>query len=251
MIEIFSFSYDITQVWVIMLVAFLVGMSKTGIHGTSMLSVPVMAIYFGGQSSSGIILPMLIIADIFGVIYYHRHAEWSYLKKLFPWAAVGIILGTWVGTYINDSIFRAFMAVIIVLSVMVMIWMERTNREKIPKHPAFAASMGIAGGFTSMIGNLAGTVMAVYFLSMKLNKNSFIGTTAWFFFVINVFKVPFHVFVWHTIHWDGFVLNLLTIPAILLGAYVGITVVKQLTDKTFRWFIIAITLLASVIMLLK
>lgn len=225
-------------------------MSKTGIQGTGMLSVPLMALAFGGQSSSGIILPMLIMADIFGVWYYHRHADWDSLKKLFPWAALGIVLGTLVGSFINDEQFRLIMAVVIILSVIVMIGLEYKS-VKIPQHPVFVSSTGIAGGFTSMIGNLAGTVMSVYFLSMKMPKNSFIGTTAWFFLVINVFKVPFHLFVWHTITFNGFLLNIITLPAIIAGAFLGIKIVKQLSDKNYRWFLIAVTLLASVMMLFK
>jgi uncharacterized membrane protein YfcA len=101
-----------------------------------------------------------------------------------------------------------------------------------------------------MVGNLAGTVMAVYFLSMRLPKNSDIGTTAWFFAVLNIFKVPFHLFVWHTIKVETVLLDLLFLPMILLGAYLGIVIVRNLSEKTYRWFVIATTLLAALVMLL-
>jgi uncharacterized protein len=103
----------------------------------------------------------------------------------------------------------------------------------------------------SMVGNLAGSVMAIYFLSMRLPKNTFIGTTAWFFMVMNWFKVPFHVFSWHTITWNTVLLDLITLPAIALGAYIGIAIVKRLKDTTYRWFIMAMTVLAAVLMVLR
>ena len=111
--------------------------------------------------------------------------------------------------------------------------------------------MGVAGGFTSMVGNLAGSVMAIYFLSMRLPKNAYIGTTAWFFMVINWFKIPFHVFAWKTITIDTFYLSLATLPAIILGAYLGIGLVKIIPEKVYRWFIIGMTLLAAIMMLIR
>ncbi len=250
MISLFSFHFSVVQLLLFLMVAIFIGMSKTGVHGTGMISVPLLATVFGGQLSSGIMLPMLCLADTLGVWYYHRHASWIHLRKLFPWAAAGTLLGTLVGGSIDDHAFKMIMAVIIFISVGIMIWMERGNKENIPDYLWFAALCGIAGGFTSMIGNLAGTVMAIYFLSMRFPKNSFIGTTAWFFMVINWFKIPFHVWIWKTITWDSFLLDLTMLPLIVLGAFLGVWIVKRLSDFTYRWFIIAMTMTAALLMLL-
>ncbi|MXV16314.1 sulfite exporter TauE/SafE family protein [Hufsiella ginkgonis] len=249
MITLFSFTLTYTDIAVILLVALLTGMSKTGVHGAGMITAPLMASVFGGQQSSGIVLPLLIFADIFGIAYYHRHAAWQYLRILFPWAALGVALGTFVGARIDDQLFKMIMAVTIISSISIMTWLERVKREKIPDNRLFAGGMGLAGGFTSMVGNLAGSVMAVYLLSMRLPKNVYIGTTAWFFAFINLFKVPFHVFAWHTIRWNTVMLDLLTIPVILLGAWLGIVIVKSLSEKVYRWFIIGMTVVAAVMML--
>jgi uncharacterized protein len=247
---LFSFNFSNGDLLVFFLVAILVGMSKTGVHGAGMISVPLLASVFGGQLSSGIMLPILCLADILGVWYYHRHTSWYHLKKLFPWAVVGTLLGTWIGGSIDDEVFKMIMAVIIVFSVVVMIWLERGHKEDIPNFFWFAALTGIADGFTSMVGNLAGSVMAIYLLSMRLPKNEFIGTSAWFFMVINWFKIPFHVIAWKTITWDTFLLDLTTIPMIALGAWLGILIVKNLSERTYRWFIIAMTLMAAGFMLM-
>lgn len=249
MLNLFSFHLTYLEIGIILSVALLTGMSKTGVHGAGMLSVPLLAVVFGGQISSGVLLPMLIIADVFGVWYYHRHASWQHLKILFPWAAVGVVLGTVLGKYIDDSIFKVIMASTIVVSVVIMIWLERLSPDRIPKQKSFAIATGVAGGFTSMVGNLAGSVMSVYLLSVRLPKNAFIGTTAWFFLVVNWFKVPFHVFSWKTISWNTVLLDLLTLPVILLGAWLGILLVRQLSDTLYRWFIIGMTLIAAIAML--
>jgi uncharacterized membrane protein YfcA len=232
------------------MVALLTGMSKTGVHGAGMLSAPLLALVFGGHNSSGIILPMLIIADVFAVWYYHRHASWSHLKLLFPWAALGILAGTLVGAYIDDKTFKAIMATTIFISIPLMIWLKQGEKNAIPKAGWFSVSTGIAGGFTSMVGNLAGSVMAVYLLAARLPKNGYIGTTAWFFLVINWVKVPFHVFSWHTITLNTALLCLTTLPIILLGAVMGIFIIKRIKEEYYRWFIISMTIVAAIFMLL-
>lgn len=233
-----------------LLVAVFIGMAKTGIHGAGMMAVPLLALVFGGQLSSGILLPILCIADVIGVWYYHRHASWYHLRKLFPWAALGTVLGTIVGSTIDDHTFRLIMAGIIFASIVIMIWLERGQRVDIPDNKWFASVTGVAGGFTSMVGNLATSVVAIYFLTMRLPKNAFIGTAAWFFMVINWFKVPFHVFSWKTITWNTLLLDLATLPFIGLGAFLGIAIVKKIKDRAYRWFIIAMTAVAAIFMTL-
>lgn len=251
MITLFSFDLSYSSVAIILVVALLIGMAKTGVHGAGMMSVPILANVFGGQLSSGMMLPMLVMADVLGVWYYHRHASWKHLKILFPWAAMGVVLGTVTGNYIDDHDFKIIMAVIIVASVVIMLWLERGKQEEaVPHKKWFGMATGVAGGFTSMVGNLANSVMAVYLLSIRLPKNAFIGTAAWFFLVVNWFKVPFHVFVWHTITINSVLLDLITLPAILLGAYFGIVIVGKLSEAVYRWFIILMTVVVAVFMVM-
>jgi len=250
MVSLFSYNFSTVEFLLFLLVALCVGMSKTGVHGAGNIAVPLLAIVFGGQLSSGIMLPLLCLADVMGVWYYHRHASWNYLKKLIIWSVLGIILGTVVGGMIDDEVFKYVMVGIIFVSVAIMVWMERGHKEDIPDYAWFAALCGIGAGFTSMIGNLAGAFAAIYLLSMRLPKNSFIGTSAWFFMIINWLKVPLHVWVWKTITWDTFFLDLLTLPVIALGAWLGIIIVKNLSEGGYRWFIIIMTLIAAVFMML-
>lgn len=250
MINLFSFQLHPSDLLIIGSVATLTGMSKTGVHGAGMMAVPMLATVFGGKLSSGVLLPILLMSDIFGVWYYHKHAEWKFLKKLFPWAAVGVVAGTVTGTYINDALFKIVMASIILVSIIIMIVLEKVKREEVPDNAVFTASTGVVGGFSSMVGNLSGSVMAVYFLSMRLPKNAYIGTTAWLFAALNFFKVPFHLFAWKTINTNTFLLDLLFFPLIIFGAWLGIIIVRNLSEKTYRWFIIFTTLLAAIMMLI-
>lgn len=250
MLELFDYSLSYSSVALLFLVAFFIGMAKSGVHGISMFAVPLLAIMFGGKNSAGMMLPMLIMADLFAVKYYHRDANWGYLLKLFPSAAIGVLIGTWLGNVIDDQVFRTVMSIIIFASLSIMLWMEKGNKGAIPDHLWFALLMGLLGGMTTMIGNLAGSVMALYLLSMRLPKNEYIGTAAWFFLVINLFKVPFHVFSWQSIDMNSFLLNLICLPFIALGAWCGVRLVKRIPEKHYRWLVICMTGIASIVMLL-
>lgn len=240
-----------SQWLIVFLCSFLVGMSKTGVPGVGMLVVPAMAIIFGGKASTGVLLPMLIFADFFAVIYYHRHAEWKPLLKALPWAVLGLIFALWLGSSVNDHQFRQIIAVSVLFSLGLMIWRDLGKKHgNYSHHPVFAATLGIIGGFATMIGNVAGPVFAIYLLALKLPKNNFIGTTAWFFAIINLTKLPLQYFVWQNIHPATFTLNLISLPFILAGAFAGIKIVKYIKEDIYRWIVVAITFVSALIIFL-
>lgn len=226
-------------------------MGKSGLKGLGVIIVTLMALVFGGKASTGILMPMMITADIFAVIYYHRHTQWKFLKKLLPMMIVGVLLGVWWGNDISEALFKQVMAFFILATVLVMIWMDRTKTFGIPKHWAFSGFMGLLSGFTSMIGNLAGSFTSIYLLAIRLPKNEFIGTAAWLFFIINVFKLPFHIFVWKTINKETLMVNLILSPAILIGFYVGIKLVKMINNDLYRKLVLLVTAIGALIILFR
>jgi len=228
----------------------LIGMAKTGLSGAGLMIVPIMAGIFGGKLSVGIVLPMLIFADLFAVNYYHRYATWRYILLALPWALLGVVIATMFGNLIDDKTFKAIIAIVILLGMVLMIIQDTLIKsKKIPDTWWFAAMLGLTGGFTTMIGNAAGPVMSLYLLSMHLPKNIFIGTSAWFFLIINLLKIPFHVFSWHTITYQTLMVDLASIPAILLGVLLGIKSVKMIPEKVYRYFIVISTILAALLLL--
>lgn len=232
-----------TNDWIwLMLCGMLIGGAKSGLRGMGMLAIPIMASIFGGKPSAGLVLPMLIVADTMAVWYYNRDADWSYIWKLLPAAVVGILIGAVVGMYVNDDTFKIFMGAIVMAGLLLMVVQERRALPPaLTQGYAFGAVFGLLGGFSTMIGNAAGPVMAVYLLAIHLPKNTFIGTGAWFFLIINVLKVPLHIWVWETIYWDSLKISLMATPAIAVGIAIGIAVIKVIPEREFRYFIIAIT----------
>ncbi len=247
----FEFDFSVLQWLLLAICAVLVGMSKTGVPGVSLLVVPTLALFFGGKPSTGVLLPMLMIADIFGVVWYHRHAEWKYLVKMLPWAFGGLILGLWVGEKVNDEGFKNIIAILVFICIGFLFLKDRkSGKQFFPDTWWFAASMGILGGFATMMGNVAGPIFAIYLLAMHLPKNNFIGTTAWFFLIINFTKFPLQFFVWNNISMDFLKLNFLMTPMIGLGAFTGIWLVKKISDQSYRMFVIVVTAISAFLLLI-
>ena len=246
-----SLNLNVFQWSIILLSGMLIGMSKVGVPGVSMIVVPVLAFIFGAKQSTGVLLPILMMADIFGVAYYRRHANWNHLIKVIPWAVVGLLLALWVGKLVNDNQFKNLIAILVFLSIGLMLWQDkRKGKNLFPDKWWFAATMGILGGFATMIGNVAGPVFAIYLLAMHLPKNSFIGTSAWFFMIINFTKFPLQLFVWNNIHTETLTIDLITLPAIAIGAFLGFKVVKIIPEHAYRGFVIVITAISAFLLLL-
>ncbi len=235
----------------ILLAAFFIGLSKAGLKGIDMMNVTIMAIVFGSKASTGIVLPLLCVADIIAVSYYHRHAQWHHFWKLIPWMAIGILVGVYVGKDMNEAVFRKIMAVIIIVTVAIMIALEMRKNPLIPTNKLFVANMGLAAGFTTMLGNLAGAFSNIYFLAMRMSKNDFIGTAAWIFLVINLFKLPFQVFFWKNITLESVYTDILLLPALLIGFWVGLRIVSKIKDDNYRKVVIVLTFLGAIVLLFK
>lgn len=235
----------------IILAAFIIGLAKAGLKGIDMMNVTIMAIVFGSKASTGIVLPLLCFADVMAVRYYHRHAQWTYFWKLIPWMAIGILVGVFVGKDLNEAVFRKIMAVIIGITVIIMIWMESRKNLVIPDNKVFTAGMGLSAGFTTMLGNLAGAFSNIYFLAMRLSKNDFIGTAAWVFLVINLFKLPFQVIYWKNISWLSLKTDLLLLPALIAGFWVGLRLVARIKDDSYRKVVIVLTFLGALFIFFK
>ena len=221
--------------------ALLLGIAKSGIKGLAILIVTGLALVYGAKESTGILMPLLICGDILAVIYYKRHVKWVYLIKLLPWMVAGVLVGVVFGKDLPEDLFKSGMAMIILISVAMMYYWERKKDRKVPNHLSFAALMGMMAGFTTMVGNLAGVFSNIYFLAIKLPKNEFIGTAAWLFFIINLFKVPFHIWSWGTINQASFQISLSLIPAVILGFMFGVSIVKKIKNDRYRQLILLLT----------
>lgn len=241
-----------TTAWALALTAaFVIGISKAGIKGIAIINVTLMALAFGAKESTGLIVPLLVVGDAFAVVYYNRHAQWKYIVAFLPWMILGIFIGTAIGKDLPETTFKISMSVIILGTVIMMYWWDRKKSKNVPTHWAFAGFIGTMAGITTMIGNLAGAFSNIYFLAMRLPKNQFIGTAAWLFFIVNIFKLPFHIFIWKTITPETFIINLKLVPGIILGIIVGVRLVKIIKEQFYRKMILILTAIGAFLILFR
>lgn len=233
------------------LAALIFGVTKSGLKGLGVIGIILMALIFGSKSSTGIVLPILMMGDVVAVLYYRRHIHWGYLFKLLPWVIVGVLFGVWIGKEMPEELFRTGMAIIILISVVILFYQERLNSEYIPDKLWFAGMMGFLAGVATMLGNLAGAFTNIYMLSMRVKKNDFIGTLAFLYFMVNIFKFPFHIFYWGTITSDSLQLNLMLAPAMLIGFVGGIQLVKWINNDLYRKVILILTAMGALLILLR
>lgn len=235
--EISSFT---ASTWVILAIyAFLVAVSKTGVPGLGTMVVILLLYTMPAKMSVGFLLPILIAGDVFAVAYYRRHAVWRHVFRLLPWAVAGIIAGYFLLGYVNDNQLKKVIGLIVLVLLVLETWRNIRTDSPIPQNVWFAAGVGIVAGIATMMANAAGPLIIIYFIAMRLEKHQFIGTSAWYFLILNSFKVPF---MWHRemITWETLQINLLLLPAVAAGAIVGIAILRRLPQK---WFIITAKIL--------
>ena len=233
--------------WICMGLA--IGLTKTGLSGLSVVVVPFIAMIFGARNSTGLLLPLLCFADLLAVAYYNSHTKWKYILKLIPWSVAGFGIAIFVDSLIPVQAFRYLMGGSILASLIVMVWTDLRKKDTPPPSSWwFSALFGMAGGFATMVGNAAGPIMAVFLLSMRLPKNSFVGTTAWFFLIVNYLKLPIQIFVWQTITVRTLLFGLTLVPVIIVGAVLGIFVVKKIPENAYRKTIMVLTLVSALLL---
>ncbi len=171
MFDIYNlFNLDIYEWLQLLFCAIGIGMAKTGLGGIGLLIVPVMAGIFGAKSSTGIVLILLIMADLFGVGYYHQHADLKKIIRLAPSAIFGIFVGVFVGDIISEDNFKFILSITVLLGALLMVF-HKTEKKSDKTNMFFTIFVGLLGGFSTMVGNAAGPIMTIYFISMGFKKN--------------------------------------------------------------------------------
>ena len=227
----------------------MIGLAKTGIPALGILVVTLMATVFPARESIGIVLPMLIIGDIVAVTYYRKTVDWPILTRLVPWVSGGLILGFILLFTITESRPIEVAIGIIVISMILLQSFKGLQSEPEKAKPLwFVIGMGTLGGFTTMIGNAAGPVMTLFFLSYGLSKTQFVGTGAWFFLTVNLIKVPLFMYL-GLITLGTLTINVLMIPVILAGTWLGIRLLPHIPQALFNRIVLILSFIGAVMLL--
>jgi uncharacterized membrane protein YfcA len=223
-----------------------IGVSKAGLPGVSLIHVVIFAFLFGARQSTGVVLPMLLAGDVTAVTAFHQHARWDYIRRMLPPACLGVMLAAFVMRFLDEALFKPVIGWIILgLTVLQIIRMQRPEWfGTVPHSRAFAWAMGLLVGAATMMANAAGPIFALYSVAVALPKLEIVGTSAWFFLMINAFKVPFS-FGLGLIHGQTLLLNAAMIPPILVGVFTGRRLVQRLPQRAFEMLMLSFAGVAS------
>jgi uncharacterized membrane protein YfcA len=237
--------------------ALLVGFSKTAVSGANTVSLAIFAAVLPAKASTGVLLPILIVGDVLAVLTYRRHAHWPTLWRLFPAVGAGVVLGTLFLMRADDGIVRTSIGAILLMMAAVTVWRRRTSERGDDPDAVVtragrvkARSYGVLGGFTTMVANAGGPVMSMYLLSAGFRKLGFLGTSAFFFLIVNVSKVPFSVGL-GLIDGPSLLLDAALAVFVVPGALIGKWAVDRINQRLFEQLVIAATVVGGIQLLLR
>lgn len=232
--------------WVLAVVAaLLIGISKTGIGGLGMLSVVIFAQIMPARQATGLVLPLLCFGDLVAALYYRQHAKWRHVWRLLPWTAAGVVIGYYTLGRVTDREAQHMIGGIVLTLIALHVARRRGAAGHETEHGMwFAPTIGILAGFTTLVANAAGPLMAIYLLAMRLPKMDYVGTGAVFFLVMNLFKVPFMVNL-NLITIESFKMNLLLAVPVFTGALVGRKILMKIDQKVFENVVLILGALAG------
>ncbi|UYO97424.1 sulfite exporter TauE/SafE family protein [Microbacterium sp. M28] len=229
------------------LAALVAGLGKTAIPGSATVSVVLFAAVLPARTSTAAMLLLFIVGDVFALIAYRRHAHWPTLVRLAPAVLAGLVLGFLFLAYGDDRIVRRAIGVILLLMIAVTLWRRRRAATPVGGR-MLGATYGTLAGFTTMVANAGGPVMSMYFLATRTPVQVFLGTSAWFFAIVNLVKVPFLAGI-GLFTPEVLLMDLLLTPLVVIGALVGLKLAKRMPQQLFDRLVIILTIVGAVYLL--
>ena len=235
------------------LAAVIIGLSKAAVPGGATLAVVLFAAVLPARTSTAAMLLLFIVGDVFALIAYRRHAHWPTLLRLAPAVIAGLLAGFVFLALADDGIVRRAVGVILLLMIAITLW-RRWRQDRADAPPpvhggiVLSSTYGALGGFTTMVANAGGPVMAMYFLATRAQVQVFLGTSAWFFAIVNLVKVPFlaglGLFTPHVL-----LMDLALAPLVVAGALVGLRIAKRIPQQLFDRLVIVLTVVGAAYLL--
>ena len=225
---------DGTLFWIFAAVAtFVVGASKGGVPGVGMLAVPILAQVISPVVAAGLLLPLYVISDVYGLWLYRKDYDLWNIKIMVAAATIGIGIGWATAHYNSDDLVKLVVGLIgIWYSVDLYIKSKKKEIEAKPADVPRGVFWGIITGFTSFVAHAGGIPFQMYVLPQRLSKMKFAGTSTIAFALINLLKLPPYWFLGQ-INLISLEKCLYLVPVALVGAWAGFKLTKVLPEGPF------------------
>jgi uncharacterized membrane protein YfcA len=239
-----------TLIGVMMLIGLLVGVTKTAIGGLGLLCAALIAQVMPAKESTGVLLMLFMTGDLFAIGVYKKHVEWKLLKTLIWPVLFGIITGAFYLFYSTDNSLKRTIGTVVVFLVAlypISQYWQRHNEDISIRFPkTLRVFLGTAAGFMSMVANSGGPPMTIYLLLRRNTVLNFLGNSAWFFFIVNITKLPFALAL-GLLDFNSLQYILPAMPMVALGALIGKKIISLINQQLFQ----NITLVTAAVVGLK
>jgi len=205
------------------------GVSKGGFGGIALLAVPLMALVVSPTQAAGIMLPILLVMDVFGMHAYRGIWHKSNLKVLLVGAIVGITIGTFTARSINEEIIRLILGIIAVLFT-IHFWLRGRTADAV-KNPnsKIGVFLGAISGYTSFVAHAGAPAFQFFMLPQKLDRKLYAGTAVLYFTILNVLKIiPYALLGMLAV--GNLYTSLVLLPLAPFGIWLGVWL-----NKKVRW----------------
>ena len=232
--------------WLVLaLCALLIGFAKTAIGGMGLIAVVLASQVVATKDSTAVVLVMLLVGDLVATWTYRHDVDWRLILRLFPPVLVGIGAGALFLNWVDGPTLKRTMGVIVLVLLVLGLWPDKLAAHR----PSVGLAYGGLAGFTTMVANGGGPPMSLYLLARKYDKLRFLGTTAWFFFAVNLIKVPFSV-AGGILRADTALIAAVLAPLVLVGAWIGRLAIKKIDQLTFERLVTVFVAIAAAYLLL-
>lgn len=222
---------------ILLLIGFLTGFSKTAIGGIGTLNAALLATILPAKESTGIMLILFIVGDFFAIGVYKKHVEWKVLQKLVWPVVAGVLLGAYFLHQSTDQSLKkmiGWIVLLLVVSFPITQKLQRGDLQISTRFPRFLGSfLGSLSGFMSMVANTGGPPMYIYLLMRGNSIMNFLGNVSWIFFLVNIFKLPFTLFL-GLLNFQSLYYILPALPGIPIGAILGKKLIAKLNLDLFQ-----------------
>jgi len=219
--------------WVLAgLATLFVGSSKGGLPLIGMLAVPLMALQISPVVAAGLLLPIYIISDMYGLWIYRKSYDRRNIAILVPAAAIGIAVGWATASVTNEDVVTILVGLIGLAYCIDALLKARRNLPPKSADVPRGVFWGSLTGFTSFVSHSGAPPYQMYVLPQRLEKMVYAGTSTIVFAIINLLKLPPYWFLGQ-VNLASLETALLLSPLAIIGAYVGYRLTLILPEKIF------------------
>ena len=235
------------QLVILAVYSFSMGLERSGIRSINMVTLPSVFASLGPMAALGYTQPIVVISNFFSVARYWRVVDWHIIARTWWGILAGVLAGFAIGSNISTHTFKIAVGIILITCLSFALINDIQRRKLNNRALSFGLGLLFAAltGLSSTLGAAGGPVILSYMLLLDMPKETLIGTSGFFCFLVDIIKLPFYIFIWHNITVTTLIASLVMTPCIILGFVIGLKFVRKFSNRSYRLFVLAVAFLSA------